>query len=231
MIINSLELLQNPIINRYYYHPAWIVMLTVLSVMLVGYSFSAFRSRVISLIKAFFSLRFGEQFSREDRSLSHPVSIFLSLNFLLIFSLFILFTVAFFHNSIQHPSFLIYLIIFSAILAIYSTKIMTIKIVGFLFDKSIIASEYISLIYLVNQVTGIAFIPITIFVAYAKPGLANIFVYIGIFMFGLALIVRGVKGIIIAVSSGWVNPFYLLLYLCTLEILPWLFAWKLFEKS
>lgn len=230
MIINTLEHIQAVIINRYYYHPGWIMALMVFSVMIVGYCFSTFRSRVIAVVKAFFSFRLREYLLREEYSLSHPASVFLSCNFLLVISLFILLAMGSFYSSLRPPSLFVYLIIFSSVFVVYFIKIITVKIAGFLFDKPMIASEYIFIIYLVNQAAGIVFIPVVIFVAYAKPELATIFVYIGIFLFGLAFIARIGKGIAVVLSNGEMNPFYLLLYLCTLEILPWLFAWKLLEK-
>lgn len=225
-----MTLLQNIIPSSYHFQPSWVMVLIVLSVMIVGYLFSAFNSRFVAVIKAFFSERFAEQLSREEHSLSHPSSVFLSLNFLLTSSLFVLLAIFSFDSSIVKFSFLAYLLVFGLMLAIYFIRIVSLKILGFIFDKPAVVNKYIFITYLVNQVVGMAFIPVIIFVAYGQPSFVNAFVYIGISLFVLEFLIRIGKGAAAVLSGGEVTLFYLLLYLCTLEILPLLFAWKLLEK-
>ena len=224
-------LLQNIIDSKYHYQPSWVMIVIVLSVMILGYLFSAFNSRFIAVIKAFFSNRFTEQLSREEHSLSHPSSVFLSANFLVTSSLFILLAIFSQGNfAVLNFSFLSFLLIVGIVLGIYFIKILTLKILGFIFDKTIVVNEYIFIIYLVNQIIGISFIPVIIFIAYGQHTLANVFVYIGVLLFIFSLIIRVGKGAITVFSSGEVTPFYLFLYLCTFEILPLLLGWKLIEK-
>ncbi len=198
--------------------------------MIVGYLFSAFNSRFVAVVRAFFTTRFAEQLSREEHSLSHPSSVFLSVNFLVTSSLFVLLAIYSFNNSLVPFSFLYYLLVFGIVLGVYFFKIITLKILGFIFDKVAVVNEYIFITYLVNQVVGIAFIPVIIFVAYGQHSLAHAFVYAGIFLFALEFLIRVGKGAFAVLTSGEVTLFYLLLYLCTLEILPLLFAWKVIEK-
>lgn len=222
-----MTLLQNIIPSNYHFQPSWVMVIIVLSVMIIGYLFSAFNSRFVAVVKAFFTARFAEQLSREEHSLSHPSSVFLSLNFLMTSSLFILLAIYSFDNSFIPFSFPYYLLVFGIVLAIYFIKIITLKILGFIFDKTHVVNEYIFITYLVNQVVGIAFIPVIIFVAYGQPSFVNVFVYIGISLFALEFLIRVGKGAFAVLSSGEVTLFYLLLYLCTLEILPLLLGWKL----
>ena len=224
-------LLQNIIDSKYHYQPSWVMIVIVLSVMILGYLFSAFNSRFIAVIKAFFSNRFTEQLSREEHSLSHPSSVFLSANFLVTSSLFILLAIFSQGNfAVLDFSFLSFLLVVGIVLGIYFIKILTLKILGFIFDKTIVVNEYIFIIYLVNQIIGIAFIPVIIFIAYGQHTLANAFVFIGVLLFIFSLIIRVGKGTITVFASGEVTPFYLFLYLCTFEILPLLLGWKLLEK-
>ena len=224
-------LLQKIIDSKYHYQPSWVMIVIVLSVMIIGYLFSAFHSRFIAVIKAFFTNRFAEQLSREEHSLSHPSSVFLSFNFLVTSSLFIL-QIASSSNdySFLHLTFAWFLIVMAFVFSIYLVKISALKILGFIFDQPNITNEYIFIIFLVNQMVGISFIPIIIFIAYGQLSLATIFIYAGIAFLILAFIMRVGKGALAISSSGEMSPVYLFLYLCTLEILPLLLGIKLIEK-
>ena len=101
---------------------------------------------------------------------------------------------------------------------------------SFVFDKPLLANEYTFTIFLVNQMAGIAFIPVIIFIAYGNSFLAHAFIHIGIFLMILAFAVRLWKGTVAALSGSGTTLFYLFLYLCTLEILPLLIGLKLFWK-
>jgi len=227
-----MTLLQNIIPSNYHFQPSWVMMLIVLSVMIIGYLFSAFHSRFISVLKAVFTARFANELAREEYSLTHPASIFLSINFILTSSFFILQLFSsnkFFSFGIE-TNFISFLVVIACVVSTYVIKILSLKILGFIFDKPFITGEYTFIIFLVNQIVGIGLIPIIIFIAYGNMSYTKGFIYAGIVLMVLAFIVRVGKGTISALTRGEVTLFYLFLYLCTLEILPLLIGWKLIEK-
>lgn len=227
-----MTLLQNIIPSNYHFQPSWVMALIVLSVMIIGYLFSAFHSRFNSVVKAFFTTRFANELAREEYSLTHPASIFLSINFLLTCSLFILQLIS--SNAVLTPlsemNFVSFLVVILCVVAVYLVKILSLKILGFVFDKAHVASEYAFSIFLVNQILGIGLIPIIIFISYGKQSFENIFIYAGLALMTVAFCIRVGKGAVSALASGKVTLFYLFLYLCTLEILPLLLGYKLIEK-
>jgi len=227
-----MTLLQKIIPSNYHFQPSWVMVLILLSVIIIGYLFSAFNTRFISAVKAFFSLRFANQLAREEYSLTNPVSVFLSVNFLLATSLFILqlITSGKIISAGIEFNFFSFLVVILAVLAVYSVKIISLKILAFIFDKSLVAGEYTFTIFLVNQIIGIGFIPVIIFIAYGEQALASAFIYMGIALILIAFFLRVGKGAIAALTSGEVTLFYLFLYFCTLEILPLLLGWKLIER-
>ncbi|MBI4946660.1 MAG: DUF4271 domain-containing protein [Bacteroidetes bacterium] len=223
---------QNIIESKYHYQPSWVMVLIVLSVMILGYLFSAYNTRFNAFIKTSFSSRFVNQLSQEEYSLSHPTSIFLSVNFLITASLFILQAISIkkILLSFIDFSFLSYLLIVCFLFVIYLIKVLFLKVIGFIFDKSVAVKEYIFLIFLINQLIGIGLIPLIIFIAYGEQSLINSCVHIGFCFFILAFIISIGKGVITAFSGREISGFYLFLYLCLLEILPLLLGIKLFEN-
>ena len=222
-------LLQNIIESNYHYQPVWMLVLIVISVMIIGYLFSSFHTRFMAVMKSFFKMRFANQLAREEHSLTHPASIFLSLNYLITASLFILQLLAF-KFSFSGQSFLLLLEIIACLLLVFIVKITAIKILAFIFDQLPLANEYIFTVFLVNQILGIGLLPVIIFISYASSFFADFFIYTGILLMVLSFIIRVGKGAIVALSDKGTTLFYLFLYLCTLEILPLLIAIKLFWK-
>ena len=224
-------ILQNIIESKYHYQPSWLLVVIILGVMILGYIYSAFNSKFNTFVKAVFLSRFLVQASREERSLSHPVSLLLSFNFNLISSLLILQIICsglLFSSGIEFtlPSFLLINLI---ILAIYFIKILFLKILSFIIDKLQTISEYIFIIFLVNQFFGIVFLPIVIFIAYSPSSFRTLFIYVGIVMICAAFLIRVGKGISTVLANRQATLFYLILYFCTLEILPLLIGIKLLE--
>jgi len=225
-------LLQNIIESKYHYQPSWVMVIIALSVMILGYLFSAFHTRFNEFLKASLTIRSVNQLSREEYSLSHPTSIFLSVNFIITTSLFILQVISSKKvlSSFVDFSFLSYLIVVGFVFLVYFIKTIALKIVGYIFDKSAEINEYVFIIFLINQIIGIGFIPIVIFIAYGQQSFLGGFVYTGFALIISAFVFRIGKGVTMVFSSREISVFYLFLYLCTLEILPLLLGMKLFEK-
>lgn len=225
-------LLQQVEENKFPFHPTWLMIVIILCIMILGYLFSAFNSRFVLVLKSLVQNRAVEQFSREEYSLSHPASIFLSINFLLAVSLFLLLVLTPMDGILRIDLTLFSFIkIVLLVFAIYAAKIFVIRLVGFIFDREAVAREYIFLVYLVSQAAGVAMIPVIVFVAYAPEWLSEISFYLGIAILAASYILRIAKGILANLSGGHMSAIYLLLYLCTLEILPVLFAYKLFIEA
>jgi hypothetical protein len=224
--------MQKIIESSYHYQPAWVLAVIILGIMITGYLYSAFYNQLTDFVRALGNSRIAERLSVEGRAVSNPVSVLLSVNFILIISLFILQLTSsgFFAKYHVKFSFVSFLLIAVTVFLVYLVKILFIKILGFIFDKKEIVEKYIFTVFLVNQMLGLVFIPFVIFIAYSTQskifGVENGLIYFGIIVLLLGFIVRIWKGVV----SVWATEkywFYLFLYICTLEILPLLAGIKL----
>jgi Domain of unknown function (DUF4271) len=217
--------------SKYFYQPTWVMVIIVLSLMLIGYLYSAFNSRFNTFIKAVFLSRYSVQASREERSLSHPVSLLLSLNFILTASLFILQLLSSgkLFDSKMEFSLLSYLLIALTVFSTYVVKILFLRTVAFIIDKQEIMAEYNFTIFLMNQFLGVLLIPVIIFIAYGPKMLLVPCLIAGTGLIIVAILLRVGKGLSAALQRKEATLFYLILYLCTLEILPLLIGIKLFD--
>jgi Domain of unknown function (DUF4271) len=223
-----LFLFQNIITSKYYYQPAWVLIIVVALVVIIGYLYSVFRSRLNTFIKAVFITRFSVQISREERSLSNPVSLLFSLNFIVAMSLFLLQLISsgIIFKSQADFSFLSFVILAISIFVIYSFKIIFLKMIDFVLNKREKNSEYIITVFLMTQFLGVLLLPVVIFIYYGSTKYTDIFTYTGILLIVMAFGIRIGKGIHTALTKKDATVFYIILYFCTLEILPVLVGLK-----
>lgn len=206
----------------------WILIIIIFSVITIGYLYSGFNTQLKSVIGSFFSFRVSNQSSREEQSLFHPASILLSINFLLTASLFILQVITAnkkLSSSIDF-SFVSFLILIGIIFSVYLIKITSHKLIGIIFDLQQQINEYVYAILLSKQIVGICFLPIVIFISYGEESFLNGIIYSGFVVLILVYIFRVGKGAF-SLLRREITPFYLILYLCTLEVLPLLLGIKL----
>lgn len=225
-------ILQNIIKSNYYYQPSWVMVVIVLSVMLLGYLYSAFHSRFNLFLKAVFMSRYSAQASREERFLSHPSSLILSLNFVLVASLFVL------QISSSGAFFLVqakftlqsFLLIAVLVFCVYAVKILVLRTLANVTERQELVGEYIVSTFLINQFLGIVLIPVIMFSAYGPHVFSSKALLLGVVFFLCGFIFRIGKGMLLVLEKRGASLFYLILYLCTLEILPLLVGIKLIEK-
>ncbi|MBL0046840.1 MAG: DUF4271 domain-containing protein [Bacteroidetes bacterium] len=188
----------------------------------------SYRSRLRQLFNAFASNRFVAQIVREENVMFQRISIFLSLVFLLITSLFIFqlgrfFTLPFSSNN----SFINYSVILISLFAFYFIKISTFNFLGFLLRIDKEMKEYVFTLFLYNHFIGVGLIPLVIILAFI-PGTAHKGVFItGAIFFVFAFLLRAFRSYGNVSAGSRFSIFYLFLYLCTLEILPLVVITKL----
>ena len=123
---------------------------------------------------------------------------------------------------------ILFIIIFMSILVIHNLKLLAIKIVDNLFNRRNHFHIRLHLYYF--QVMGLIALPIYVLSYFLAPSenqgyfLNHVFTKINIYfltacIFSIILIIREFKSLFTALSNR-ISLFYIILYLCTLEILP-----------
>ncbi|MBL0330997.1 MAG: DUF4271 domain-containing protein [Bacteroidetes bacterium] len=187
--------------------------------------------RLNQIVKSFYVSRFSNQLGRDELSLGNRVSVFLSVLFVLTFSLFI-YQVGRFYGYIDEPSNVLFFLKLAFIIClVYGVKMLMVRFFGFLFQNQKEAADYSMMIFLFCNILGLFLLPIVICMAFVKDVSPLIFIYSGVSVFALLLLIRVLRGVIIGINSIRVSKFYLFLYLCTLEILPLVIMVKLFIQN
>lgn len=174
--------------------------------------------RLVLLVQGFARASSVAQTYREESALTSRVSIFLLLNFLLMGALFIWQTCGVIFLNYPDPSLVLWIAL--ALLVVYIIKIVGVRMLGFIFEMREAAQEYIYNIVLFNKTVGLILFPVTLCLAYARQLPPAWLVVIGLSVWGLVLLYRFVRLSWIGLSVRGVSFLYIILYLCTLEILP-----------
>jgi hypothetical protein len=186
--------------------------------------------------KKYFNLLFSSLLSyqlsikllREKNVMIKRISFVLNFIYVIVLSAFILKILEQYHIKIfGFNTFETLLIIINTVIIISVARILLLKLVGFIFDSTQIFNEYIHNNYVINKNLGLILFPLLIAQVYISEKLKVIFIIAGISLILISYIIRLYRGFQIIIKKD-IFLFYLILYLCTLEILPLLLGYKFF---
>ncbi len=209
------------------YNSDWMVGVLLFAFILmaiVRFSFSKFLFRVLDSIINYqtSSNLFLEKNMRNLRG-----SMFLNLLFYVNFSLFIVqYLVYILSLNQDHNNIAFFLYCFVGLVSLYHIKFLFIRFIGYVFNGIKESKEYLFTISIYNKNLGVILLPITFSVPYIAQHAAPLLLQAGLTLTLIFYVFRLFRGVKILFRQH-VPIFYLILYLCALEILPLLMIYKL----
>lgn len=202
-----------------------------LAIIIVSYVKFTYPKYVNNIFDAIFSYRETAKMFQEKNLRVIRGSIILFSLFLITTSLFLLQIYNFYKLDFLHCSEPIkYLTITIGLIIIYISKSILIRLCGYIFNTKQEAKEYIHTIFTYNKIYGIIIIPIICFMPYTALLVKQILIITGLSIALLIFILRLFRGIWILFKKQ-LSIFYMILYLCALEILPLLLLLKAITKE
>ena len=198
---------------------SWILGLIILSAFIFAWVKLFFNKNYRTIIKSGYNYNYSVKLFKEANSGSKRVSSFLNLIFVLNTSIFIYLFAGYLKVNLPIMDFKLIGFLILSITIIYSIKYLVIKFIGFVFSSDLIASEYISNIWLFNKLLGISLFPIIITLPYINSSMKMPLAYIGLATILIFFIFRVIRSFQIVFQIK-LSIIYWILYLCTLEILP-----------
>ncbi len=198
---------------------SWILGLIILSAFIFAWVKLFFNKNYRTIIKSGYNYNYSVKLFKEANSGSKRVSSFLNLIFVLNTSIFIYLFAGYLKVNLPIMDFKLIGFLILSITIIYSIKYLVIKFIGFVFSSDLIASEYISNIWLFNKLLGISLFPIIITLPYINSSMKMPLAYIGLATILIFFIFRIIRSFQIVFQIK-LSIIYWILYLCTLEILP-----------
>lgn len=209
----------------------WMLPLFLYILILLGYVRVSYSRRLHRLFSSLIRLQIFRQIMREELVFSHRVSLLLFLNFGLVLAL-IFYTASRFYGWYTggYSGWEAFLVIVGIIAGGYLLKLLINFILRKLYRDPGLLREYIFEVVLINKVLGILLLPVVLALVFVNVSqLHGLFIAAGIILC-LFLVYRILRGIIMSMSYS-VSWVYIILYLCTLEILPFLVLYKIFTAE
>jgi hypothetical protein len=210
-------------------NPDWLIGI-IIGLLIVLASLKLFFNKFFDqVLVALWNFQLGSKFLRDQGIFSRRVGLVLNINFILIFGLFIYLVLNHF-NIYPFPlkPILVYLIYTSIIAIILLIRYILTVLAGLVFNQQTLFREYLYQILVIYKNLGIFFIPVVFCIAYIQENLRIYVIIFALVLIAMAYIFRFIKGFQIIIKKD-IKIFYLILYLCTLEILPVLFYYKFFS--
>ena len=203
----------------------WVFGSILFFFLLLTLSFLRSSHWILESVRTFFKVK-----KRSSLFSKTTMNDFQSRLFLVIFSLGVmsLFVFAALSETANEFRFIDYIVLFGISLIFFGLKYLIAKIIGYVFTdktsiKLAIGSYLNTLTYL-----GVIQFPLLIFFIYSNEKIQLICLYLSLFFMILVTIILTVKLFQIFFDKIVVS-FYILLYLCTLEIIPFIFLFWLFR--
>jgi len=206
----------------------WIAILVILCLIIIAWVQTNYSKRLRQIIRSVALPYYVNQLEREGNLYNERITlglgfIYLTSVSLLLYQFFQLFRI----TEIALPNFLIYLIIFSSLIGYFVIKTLLIQVTGIIFKTLDQAHSYRLNSLIFNHTTGLFLFPVLLISLYWQ---LSPFIWIAFGVFSILLIYRFLRSIIIGLSNTKFPVFYLILYLCTLEILPLLLLIKVIRQ-
>jgi len=180
------------------------------------------RSFLNQTVSSVFYSRMSVRLLKEKNESTSPVIQSLLFFYFITTGLFVFMAMNYYGLYLSYTHGFISFLTFSLLITtIYFIKIASIKILGFIFLQKKVIDEYIHNLKLFNITIGIVLLPIIICIPFLNAYLVSEshLIQSGFIIFIIIFIFKLIRGFFVSYRQN-VSVFYILLYLCTLEILP-----------
>ncbi|MBI5217942.1 MAG: DUF4271 domain-containing protein [Bacteroidia bacterium] len=228
----------NSVIKENHYMPAreyshfkadWMIVVMIVSLVIFGWVWAFFRKHIVHILQASYDYKISYKLMAERSTLTARVSLILNLLFIINFGLFFYEASAFYGITIfKMQGFIFFLFLTGALGLIYLFKYLFYSFIGYVINLSGQIYEYLHNIFLYSKLFGIALFPVVICIPFVEEKACSILIKTGIALYILSFIFRIFRGFQISFKINF-SIFYLILYLCAVEILPLLLLGKFFK--
>ena len=205
----------------------WITLLFSLCFIIIGITKNAYSNRFAEYLNLFSSDKYVRVY-KDSSNLKSWFTIILFTIQVASFSLFIHYLLYYFLNY-SKTDWIIYIRIVTGLTFFILSKFLIEKIIAVLFDIEDFVEQYNLFKISYRTYVALLLLPVLLLFYYNLPPLP-VFVYSIITILLLANLLIYINGITIFQKLITAHLFYFILYLCTLEIAPYYFAYYFFTK-
>lgn len=175
---------------------------------------------VRTVLQSFYSKRVLVQAGKEEGYINFWSFIGLFLLFGLTFGLF-LYQLAVYNNTYYSiAGFRLFISLSVIIIVLFAVKFVILKFLGFIFDINKVVGEYISILYLTYFNVAFVFLPVAVCFSLLDARFIPYLLGFAMILIAIIFIWLYVRSSVNIISNIRFHKFYLIVYLCALEICP-----------
>ncbi|MBN2481363.1 MAG: DUF4271 domain-containing protein [Bacteroidales bacterium] len=179
-----------------------------------------------SLADSILNFQIAAKLYLEKNILTRRVSLILDLIFYVVLTIFIYELIVHFNiPKINITGVYLFGMILGILTAYMLVRIALLHLTGFIFNNRSVFTEYIHHTFIFNKGLGIALFPLILAAFYIPPELTKYVLVAGLAIYLAAFAFKVIRSYKI-IKQKDILLYYLILYLCTLEILPLLLGYK-----
>jgi len=203
-------------------YESWMLPVLILVLALVAYVRGAYGRRLSRLFNSLWRIQILRQVMREELVFSHRASILLHFNFVLVASLAIYSWLKLTDTDFLNlEGFTLYAALAGIVASVYIVKLIITTILRKVFKDPGLIREYLFEVFLINKAAGILLLPLALGLLILNISNANTLLLAIAIIALLFILFRFFQGLRLSLDYK-VSSVYIILYLCTLEILPFL---------
>jgi hypothetical protein len=196
----------------------WMVLVFLFTLVSLAYTRRVHPARIFRLWNSMWNIRTMRQTIREEPNTPRANLLFNSV-FYLQAGIIAYAGIKCFRPDINLNGVLPYLTLVGILFGIYLLKRILLRSIAVLSAGDFSLSEYEYSVFLTNRMLGLLLFPLALAIAYFPSQQAASIIVGSAAIILIAISYRLIRSLLTAVESG-VTPFYILFYICTLEILP-----------
>ncbi|MEJ5054196.1 DUF4271 domain-containing protein [Sphingobacterium sp. MYb382] len=209
--------------------PTWVLAVVFILFFAVGLVRLIFPTDFMLIVDAYYNERTLQQVSKEDNMLTSWPYVFLYLIFSLALGLFMLLI----ESSFTHYYLLRfdnYLRVSLVVSLLFIVKILLIRFVSFIFELDRLVREYVTVLYLVYFNSMLFLMPFLLALLFVPSTYFKILLILFSVIVASLFVYRFLRTFFRLFGNLRFSVFYLILYLCTLEVAPILILVKLLSS-
>jgi hypothetical protein len=206
--------------------PDWVLAILVLCFILISWVQVFYHKRIHQIFRAPFSKRFINQLTRDGNLFTERIAIALGIVYILTFSLFLYeyneLITGFNFPGVSGVTF--YSLICVITIGMLSAKVALVQLLGAIFKTRETTGNYLLNLLIFALLSGPFLLIALVFIVYLK---SVILLQICLLLFSLLMVFRFLRGFFIGMALTKFSYLFLFVYLCSLEILPFLVLIKI----
>jgi hypothetical protein len=200
-----------------------VLIFIILLLALIKKSFPKYFNSIFSLS---FQATFRQTQTREQMSQNFFPAFMLNVLFILSGGMFIT-LFAQFYQFTSIPFWQLFIYATTMLALVYLVKYFVIVFAGWVFNAPEAATDYRFIVFLINKLIGILFIPILFVIAYTNNDAKKIAITVALCVAGLLFALRYLISLVRIRKNLNLTAFHFFIYLCAVEIMPLLVLYKL----